>query len=380
MVAIVFKPRNMRSMLVGSLMIAAGGCFFTEVVNEAPVAGIRVITNAQYIGETMVFDATKTVDDVKTQLTCEWTAWRCEGDAPQCSSLVDTMLGDIDDRFEVLIEGHERIEVQLRVTDELGATRLQPDLLSIDVQNRAPEVSLQVTGDKEGSTNAYILHRPINLVIDLDGGELGTDADGDEVTYTWTLFPPPNSDVTTRGFEAVGDEGYILTPDVSGAWGVELVAEDQFGGRASVRRDMFVGPDAPPCLQALDPIPDPFGFYLVESSDGPRSFSVLSVLDVLDPFPGPVADDPAIGESTFRWFLKEPGASTFVEIDGYTQESYAVDPLAYEPGDRLELRVEVADRVRGPERELGCADNARTCELVAGSMCYQRQTWGVQIQ
>ncbi len=364
------------------MAIGAGGCFFTEVVNEAPVAGIRVLNDdgQHFIGDTLTFDATKTVDDVTNRLTCEWQARICDTGATGCSTIVDTMIGTITDRFEVPVTGHERIEIQLRVTDELGATRLQPDLLSVDIQNRPPEVALQDTGSKEAGTDSYILHRPINIVIDVGGGELLKDIDGDDVTYTWNLFAPPSSDVNVRSFEAVGDEGYILTPDVSGTWEVELIAEDAFGGRDEERVTLFVGPDSPPCLQALDPVPDPIGYYLVESTDGPRSFSVLSVLDVLDPFPGPVVEDPAFGESTFRWFLREPGESAFTEIINYTAESYTVDPLSYDPGDLLELRVEVADRVRGPTRELGCADSARACELVAGSQCYQRQTWGVHIQ
>tara|TARA_R110002096_G_scaffold416429_1_gene618894 strand:+ start:49882 stop:50982 length:1101 start_codon:yes stop_codon:yes gene_type:complete len=366
------------------MVIVAGGCFFTEVVNEAPVAGIRTLKDGpHFIGETLRFNATKTVDDVANSLTCEWTAFRCESDSLPCTSLVDRMLGDVDDAFEVPIEGHDRIQIQLRVTDELGATRLQPDLLTVDIRNRFPEVEVQVNGDTEGSTGAYILSRPINLVIDVGDGELGFDEDDDPVTYTWSVLSPTGSAVTEvdgPGFERVGDQGYRLTPDVSGMWEVTVTAADEFGGENTWRETIFVGVDSPPCLQSLDPTPDPVGFYLVESTDRPRAFSVLSVFDVLDPFPGPVVETAGIGESTFRWFLQEPGASTFIEIPDYTAESYTIDPLAYEPGDLLELRVEVADRVRGPERVLGCGDDSRACELVAGSTCYQRQTWGVQIQ
>ncbi len=69
-----------------------------------------------------------------------------------------------------------------------------------------------------------------------------------------------------------------------------------------------------------------------------------------------------------------------MEIVGHTDEKYLVDPLAYKPGDQLELRVEVQDRVRGPQRELTCAEDARACALNAGAQCFQRLTWGVQIQ
>lgn len=358
----------------------AGGCFFDEVVNEAPIAGIRPIGNGtHYIRDTLRFDATKSTDEVGSVLTCEWQARTCnDSNVPRCDVIGTTVIGNINTVFEVAVASHDSIEVQLRVTDEYGATRLQPDLLTVDIQNLSPRVELQDSGDKEGGV--YILHRPIQLVVVNPLGNESLDPDGDAVELTWRLLPPAMSNESARSFEPVGDEGYILTPDVSGTWTVELIVSDDFGGTTSLERDLFVGVDAAPCLRSLDPVAHEDGFYLVDSADGPRSFSVLSVHDVLDPFPGPVVPGGTQGESTFSWSVREPGAASFVPLADFGAASYAVDPLAYLPGDELEVRVETHDRVTGPERTLGCADTARRCELVAGSECYQRQTWGLQIQ
>ncbi len=269
-----------------TLLLGAGGCFFTEIVNEAPVAGIRNYSDGlHYIGDILRFDATKTVDDVTSNLTCEWRA-RINCDT-ECESIAEGT-GNIDYEFTVPITSHDQIVIELKVTDELGATRLQPDLLTVDVTNRPPEVTLQVTGKKEQPDDTFILYRPIDLVIVPgvnNGASTVLDPDGDDVAFTWRLLAPPGSQASARSFEPVGEEGYQLIPDVSGMWGVVLTADDGFGGEVEVRRDFTVGVDAPPCLQSVDPSADTTGFYLVESSDGPRSFSVLSVKDVLDPFP-----------------------------------------------------------------------------------------------
>ncbi len=364
---------------VGTLFIFLGGCFFTEEINEAPVPGIRPLETGPYhLGDTLRFNATKTVDDVTNDLNCEWLARSCSGSS--CTVLRE-MRGAIDTTFEVPIESHESIEIQLRVTDEFGATRLQPDVFRADVSNRDPSVNLQITGHREEATNSYILYRPINIVV-IPGVAASDeyDLDGDEVELSWQLLAPPSSQEDQRSFVAVGDEGYILVPDVAGEWSVVLSADDGFGGTDQVRRDFFVGVDSPPCLQSIEPTFVQGGYYLVASGEGARSFSVLSVVDALDPFPAPPGQDEALGEATFRWLIREPGAAGFTVIAGHGAPRYEVDPLAYKPGDRLELRVEVQDRVSGPERDLTCAEDNWACELSAGSECFQRLTWGVQIQ
>ncbi|MCP4449779.1 MAG: hypothetical protein GY811_31275 [Myxococcales bacterium] len=367
------------------LFVGAGGCFFTEVVNEAPVSGIRTLKDGpHFIGETLSFNATKTVDDVVSNLSCEWRAFTCQDSAgTNCTPIGEPEFYGITGEFEVLVESHETIKIQLQVTDELGATRLQPDIVTIDVNNRAPSIDLEVTGHKEPQTDLFVLYRAIDLVIapGVGGGDDVTlDPDGDEVTFSWSYLAPPGSQESARSFDEVGEDGYRLVPDVSGQWTVTLTADDGHGGTDEITKTIPVGVDSPPCLQSLDPVADTSGFYLVESADGARSFSVLSVVDALDPFPMSPGADEVFGTSTFRWFLKEPGAASFTWIAGHVAESYAVDPLNYEPGDLLELRVEVQDRVQGAERELTCADDARACELNAGSQCFQRLTWGVQIQ
>ncbi len=360
----------------------SGACFFTNDINEAPVPGIRVAQSGPFhVGDVLAFDATKTVDDNIIGLQAHWQAQSClDGRSPRCIAVGEPFTGELDDRFTVEIVSHETLEVQLRVTDSLGATRVQPDIFTVDVSNRDPSMDMQVSGYREGVGGPFVLSRVINLIPVPEFVERGlVDGDGDELSLDWQLLPPPGSNPSLRIFSARGD-GQILVPDVEGSWGVIMRASDAFGGSDEVRKDFVVGPDGPPCLQGMDPTPIEDSYYLVDSADGARRFSVLSVLDALDAFPLAVDDDPVLGEARFHWFLQEPGSANFEEIVGYSSASYLVDPSAYQPGDALAIRVEVSDRVSGPARALPCGADSWACELDTASGCFQRQTWGVQIQ
>jgi hypothetical protein len=281
----------------------------------------------------------------------------------------------------VTIASHDTIRVQLQVTDAQGATRQEPDFFTIVVGNKAPNLRVQSTGHRESSGTPFVLHRAIDLIaFPAPDGAVGFDPDGDEVVLEWQLLPPPGSQSSVRTFEPAGDNGYRLVPDVEGEWEIVVSVEDGFGERREVSEKVNVGADGPPCLQGMDPVAIDDAYYLVDSADGARRFSVLSVEDALDPFPAPIDTDPVLGQTAFRWFLKTPGASDYVELSGFTESDYLVDPNTYNPGDQLQLRVEVADRVEGAERTLPCADEVWTCALETGIGCNQRMTWGVEIR
>ncbi len=377
--------RNLgRYTLVGAALLLASGCFYTEEINERPTPGIRVFDVGPYfVGDVVKFDATKSIDNRPGGLRAQWQAFSCvDGQVPRCQPLGSQVFGTLDTEFSVTLSSHESVEVQLRVTDAHGSTRLQPDRYSIVVGNREPNVLLQSSGYQEGGSDGpFVLYRNINIsATDALGGTSSFDPDGDAVALEWQLFPPAGSQSSARSFEANGSYAYRLVPDVEGQWDVVVSVDDGHGGTSETTKTIVVGPDSPPCLQGLDPLAVDDAYYLVDSFDGPRRFSVLSASDALDPFPAALDSDPALGEASFRWFLKSPGATDFVELEGFTASDYVVDPNAYNPGETLQVRVEVGDRVEGAERELPCASDVWTCALETGTGCEQRRTWGVDIQ
>jgi hypothetical protein len=100
-------------------------------------------------------------------------------------------------------------------------------------------------------------------------------------------------------------------------------------------------------------------------SAGPRRFAVDSITDDLDPWPG----SDAIG---FRWLTGPPGA--LAEVIGHDLPDLVVDPSELEPGEVLEVRVEVSDRV---PRVLPCDTGQAVCPQVA---CPQRLTFTAEVR
>lgn len=364
--------------------LSLSACLMGEVINEAPVPGIHSRSpGPYYINDHIEFDATKSVDDESEGLIASWTLFSClEGRVPQaCVKLDEAIERGLDRVFPITIVSHETLKVELRVTDAYGATRLAPATFTIDVSNRDPDIDMQVTGYREDAGGPFVVSRAIQLIAISKASELDlVDRDGDALELSWQLFPPAGSDSSVRSFAPMGEAGSLLVPDVAGLWKVKLEANDEFGGSDEITKEFTVGPDGPPCLQGMDPVAMDDAYYLVESGDGPRHFSVLSVRDALDPYPAAIDTDPVLGEASFRWFVQEPGSASFVELPDLNAASYVVDPLVYSPGDTLAIRVEVSDRVEGPSRTLPCAVADWSCQLDTGSGCFQRQTWGVQIQ
>ncbi len=374
--------RNVATCLaLGALVLAGSGCFYTETINERPTPGIRVLGNTgpYFVGDVVKFNATKSIDDAPNDLLSTWQAFTCVDG--QCTKQGLPTQGSLNTEFAVTIESHDSIEVQLRVTDAHGATRMQPDLYTIVVGNQPPAFAVQSSGNHDGGPgDPFVLYRTINLIAATTLPSGAFDPDGDDITMDWQLLPPPGSQSSERVFAAEGTDGYRLVPDVDGQWDVVVTMEDEYGGSFAVTETFFVGKDGPPCLQGMDPLAVDDAYYLVDSADGARRFSVLSATDALDPFPAAVDTDPVLGEASFRWFLKSPGNSDFVELSGFLGADYLVNPNDYNPGERLELRVEVSDRVEGIERDLPCGPDVWTCALDTGSGCNQRRTWGVDIR
>jgi hypothetical protein len=132
---------------------------------------------------------------------------------------------------------------------------------------------------------------------------------------------------------------------------------------------LHVVEDGPPCLSQWAPLvaTAPNAWPLTD----PTLFQVTVVLDELDAFPGAPTSQLA-----FHWSILPPGASTRQALST-TGNAVALDPASYQPGDIVELRVEIEDRNDTP---VSCAENLATCSVISNNTCIQRQTWRVEVR
>jgi hypothetical protein len=167
--------------------------------------------------------------------------------------------------------------------------------------------------------------------------------------------------------------GKTFTPHGTGDYEIRVTATDRLGEPTVQSIMLTVADDAPPCLQQLTPLVATAPAALPMSE--PTLFQVHVVTDDLDPYPA--IDDPLLGTPAFTWSLLAPGMAARQELNGVSGNGVALDPASYQPGDILELRVEIDDR---KDRVLTCADDNPTCSVISDDNCLQRQTWRIEVR
>lgn len=331
------------------------GCFFTDPVNQAPRAEIRVVTAGPVrVNDLVELSADKSDDpDGETPLVA-WEAYSCPESGP--CELIRTATGFT---LSFTVPDHDRVAVELTVTDAHGAFHLTTmDLYPV---NRAPVADVDIRGP-ENADGGFTVGRALDVYFE------ATDDDGDApLTYAHVLFAPAAS--VTYGWERITDEHYRLIPDVTGEWTLELTASDGFeDGTSAVTSETFrVDEDQPPCIGATTPAAGA-GRLIVERDDPPRRFAVESVVDDVDPWPIPPGASSELGGARFRWLVGGQVA------DGLTLPELWFDASGRVPGEVVPIRVEVSDRVT---RTMPCDDATPICPVDG---CARRVSWEVEVR
>ncbi len=349
----------------------AAGCIGFDDINQKPSAEINdpAAGADRFAGDTVTLDAFKSRDPDGDALRYEWRARSCD-DAGGVMCDLEHFDADTSRSgrftFQIPEEDKRTVRVELDVFDIRGARATTQLVLAVG--NREPTVSIQVqpAGD-------VTVGRPVTFIA------VGQDDDtADELTYTWSLSPARGSVPENVEWTAVDDRTQHLRPDIAGLWRVEVEVNDGDGGTDSTEAAVLIVEDQPPCIETTDPAAVVGARYVVDRAEGPRRFAVGQVSDDLDPYPPPAdGADAELGEADFHWFVASPDSGgAFAEVAGHGVADLTIDPAAYAPGDVIDLRVEVTDRVA---RTLPCDASQATCSI-GGNACVQRVTWGVEIR
>ncbi|MCE9574248.1 MAG: hypothetical protein K8W52_13960 [Deltaproteobacteria bacterium] len=367
----------MRVIVSSVVALAATGCFYVDPINERPSAEIvRDNVDLPHRGEVAQVHA-RYDDPDGDPVRIGWSALACGAGGLDCDA-VPFQTGTTS-LFTVVVpyiraDGTTvgAVRMLLDVADRWNAQARPEQQLVIDVVDHAPTVEVQTSGRQ--IDNHYPVTVPIRVAAmfsDLDSG--------DDVTLTWKLFPAAGSRPETTTWEAwpgpptTGLEEMKLIPDVGGNWTVRVTAVDGQGEMTVTDRVIDVREDAPPCIGALDPGTADATIIV----DAPRRFAVLSVDDDINVYPAPSSNDEFLRAATFAWALASPATGGALEpVVGLGTSDLVIDPANYQPGDTLDVRVEIGDAIVRP---LPCDPASPTCS-VNGSTCMQRQTWHLEIR
>ena len=359
------------------LLVLAAGCLYVDPINQRPSVAIQQDASTPlFRGDPLALKAI-TRDPDGQRVTVRWRIYACtDATIPAGCDHVPFYLG-ADDTVALTSTPATRADLDapvqaLRVilegTDSLGATADPPQELLIPVSDRAPMLEL-----RKASSYGFVVGTPVEIYAKV------TDPDDDpaQVHLDWQVFPSTADsfdDIPVPGGDPT-QSGKQLVVSTAGDWDAQVTASDPVGMTAMQDQAITMVPDHPPCLASWTPLDPPPG-QAVPLAD-PTLFQVLTVTDDLDPYP-PAVGDPVRGSTSFSWSLLPPGATQREPLGGVIGNSVALDPAAYGPGDVLELRVEIGDRVK--TRTMSCADSDPTCSEISDPSCLQRLTWRVEVQ
>lgn len=370
-----------RAAVVGAAVVLAAGCFFTDSINDRPVAKItRIDDEAPYKGIPIGFDAAKSYDDNDDELEAHWRAFACEQAEGPCDSLdVSVDLPDIRRPFELTVPldlplaTRSTIQVALEVEDRHGATA--DDSYRFVLQNRGPVIEVDVQGTLDpGPGGGFVLGLPVDIVAE------ARDDESASVTLAWEYRAPSGSNPNVVEFAPEDESTYRLLADVPGLWTIVIEATDSDGMTSVTEEPVLIEIDHAPCVALTDPVAvsTPGAHYILDRSEGPRRFAALSVVDALDVYPLSATDPSPMAQASFSWKIATPDTGgILLPIAGHIAADYVLDPGAFSPGQLVTLQIEARDRVA----RTFCPIDEPTCAVEASRPdCLQRLTWSVEIR
>lgn len=175
--------------------------------NHAPVAHSGD-DQSVYTDVTITLDGSSSSDSDGDSLSYSWSFIS----KPAESSAVLVSDNTVAPTFVADIEG--TYEIQLVVTD--GTTDSDSHIVTIVASAVTTNTAPQANAGPDQSVD-------VGLSVTLDGSE-SNDADGDEITYSWSLHSrPAGSDATLTGAATVAPVFYA---DIAGGYEVQLVVND----------------------------------------------------------------------------------------------------------------------------------------------------------
>lgn len=202
----------------------------TVTKNEAPIAGIGNLPAAITVGDIVKLDGSKSTDPEGNPLSFNWdfiskptgsnATWD-DATSPTPSFTAD-VIGDF--------------EVRLVVTDSNKASSTDTLTLTVNKANTPPVAN--GGGNQSVSTGN---------VVTLDG-TTSSDADGDVLTFIWTIESKPTGSNST--LNNANTDTANFTPDVIGDYQIKLTVNDGQGGTNSSIVTITVTINTPPIADA----------------------------------------------------------------------------------------------------------------------------------
>ncbi|WP_129649561.1 PKD domain-containing protein [Peristeroidobacter agariperforans] len=211
---------------------APNAVLVSNVINQPRNSGQATLQAS--IGYTVVLDSSSSSDAEGGTLTRAWTmSSRPAGSTAALSSSNGTntqLVPDVRGNYVVV----------LTVTDSAGATATYTTTVSVN--NTRPIASIASNATPIALPTGPTVRVPLNTELTLRGSG-SQDADGETITYNWTVVTAPNGSLAT--LTSPTSETTRFTPDVDGSYVVRLRVTDPNGAYSDRSLIIDIGNYAP---------------------------------------------------------------------------------------------------------------------------------------
>jgi hypothetical protein len=369
------------------MLPALSGCLlYTHEINGEPSLVIEAATLEPNRGDSLNVVARVSDDEDRADdLTVTWVLLEgaCPKDEVAAPANQDGAV--TGPTFPLKITTFGPVCLFAQVTDRSGAAGPWQHK-QFKGKNRAPgKVELAVSPKPDGEGVIPLYSRVVLTPL----GD--RDADGDLLKFSWQIATPqgPIGEAQLKCPAGLPAHARCFVPRKNGAYMVQVVAEEMLpAGIAAASSEattlaLVADKDRPPCLELADPAV--YQNLVLIPSGSRRTFSVSSVRDDGEPYPGPGEN----GQTRFAWSIAGPG--TLPGPDGLERfsspaPSFEVSEFLFRnprPGDQFKVRVEVWDDASDDVPTLGlpCTPAEPVCKDRSprdGSDCVRWTTWTVQ--
>jgi hypothetical protein len=255
------------------------------------------------------------------------------------------------------------------VTDRAGASGF--DAAPFDVKNQPPRAFVDLVAPRPLRTAGSVAYLPLysNLRLAATRSE---DPEQQALEFRWNITGRDGQRIEAIPCEGLTKPSQICHRlDATGDYRFVLHTWDGEKESEAAELPVTVMPDAAPCIQQTEPsyqLP-----RLVVFANERTNIQVIEVSDDGDAYPAGPGQQPQIG---FIWRYRRVGSNEgFARLVSTTMPSLSFPPDTWRPGDEIEVRLDVVDRV--PDRDFRMCGDQPECRIDADRDCRQRVTWRV---